>query len=109
MSERKLAAIMLTEFTSQNTSGAIEFSEEKLSYLKSIIENHSGRWSQYQEGTYVSIFDSALDAVNAACEIMEESKYDFANTMRIGIHLGDVIIDPTEIQGDGIEITSKIT
>ena len=50
-----------------------------------------------------------MDAVNAAREIMEESKNDSANTMRIGIHLGDVIIDPSEIQGDGIEITSKIT
>jgi len=109
MSERKLAAIMLTEFISQKTSGAIEFSEEKLFYLKSIIEDHSGRWSKYREGTYVSIFDSALDAVDAAREIMEESKNDSANTMRIGIHLGDVIIDPSEIQGDGIEITSKIT
>ena len=54
MSERKLAAIMLTEFISQNTSGAIEFSEEKLSYLKSIIENHSGRWSQVS-GRYLRI------------------------------------------------------
>jgi len=108
MSERKLAAIMLTEFIGQNTTGAIEFSEEKLSYLKSIIENHSGRWSLYREGAYVSIFDSALDAVNASREIMEQSKNDFANKMRIGIHLGDVIIDETDIQGDGIGITSKI-
>ena len=108
MSERKLAAILLTEFISQHTSGAIEFSEEKISFLKSIIENHSGRWSQNQEGAYVSIFDSALDAVDAAREIMEQSENDFSSKIRIGIHLGDVIIDETDIQGLGRAIAGKI-
>ena len=109
MSQRKLTAIMLTEFISRDTLVAIEFSEEKLSSLKPIIENHSGRWAQYREGASISLFDSALDALDSAQEFMEEMESDLDNRVRIGIHLGDVIIDGTEIQGDGIEITSRIT
>jgi adenylate cyclase len=107
MSERRLAAIMFIEFISQEASGTVEFSKE-LSSLKSIIENHSGKWSNYKEGSKISIFDSALDAVEAALEILEHLKNDVDNIMRMGIHLGDVTIDGTEIHGDGLDMASRI-
>ena len=100
---------MFTEFIVQEASGRIEFSEQKLSPLKSIVEHHSGKWSKYKESSYISVFDSALDAVNAAHAILEESKGEFDNSMRMGIHLGDVLIDGSTIHGDGIDLAVKLT
>jgi adenylate cyclase len=60
-------------------------------------------------------FASAVDAVRSAAEIQEalssaEAKFDVAQRiqLRIGINIGDVIIDGADIQGDGVNIAARL-
>ena len=55
----------------------------------------------------MSMFPSSLDAVLAAVAIQQElGQLDVA--VRIGIHVGEVIVDPEKLTGDAVNIASRI-
>src|SRR6476469_11050946 len=58
-------------------------------------------------------FPSAVDAVTCAMEIQAKMLERNANaaqkiTFRIGIHVGDIIIDDNDIFGDGVNIAARL-
>ncbi|RKZ03359.1 hypothetical protein DRQ25_17845 [Candidatus Fermentibacteria bacterium] len=53
-------------------------------------------------------FNSALDAVQCALEIQELAEDRVEGKLRIGIHLGDVIIEHDDVFGDGVNIASRL-
>src|SRR5437667_7412778 len=54
----------------------------------------------------MSMFPSSLAAVQAAVEIQRELAEDVA--VRIGIHVGEVIVEPARLTGDAVNIASRI-
>ncbi len=72
------------------------------------IERHSGRIVKLMgDGTLVE-FGSVVAAVNCAIAIQRtNSAQEGPIDLRIGINLGDVIIDGDDIYGDGVKSRSQ--
>ncbi len=70
------------------------------------VVRHHGRIVKLMgDGTLVE-FGSVVDAVNCALAIQRAG--DGKITLRIGINLGDVIIDGDDIYGDGVNIAARL-
>jgi len=113
-STRKLAAIMFTDmvgYTSlmqEDEDKARELIQRHRSLMKPLVEKHNGEVIQYVgDGTFCR-FDSAKEAVNAALEIQYVLKVEKELALRIGIHLGDVVVEGDEVYGDGVNVASRI-
>lgn len=69
---------------------------------------HLGKIIQYYGDGVLSVFKSAIDAVNCAIEIQKHFQQGYPVPVRIGLHLGDIVFDNTEVYGDGVNFASRI-
>ena len=111
---RQLAAIMFTDIEGyttlmqQNEEKAIRAREKHRRIFNSTTKKHYGRILQYYGDGTLSIFDSAIDAVNCAIEMQLGFREDPAIPVRIGIHTGDIVFSEEEVIGDGVNVASRI-
>ena len=112
--KRKLAAIMFTDMVGYTTlmqedeDKARELVQRHRSLMKPLVEKHNGEVIQYVgDGTFCR-FDSAKEAVDSALEIQYVLKVEKELALRIGIHLGDVVVEGDEVYGDGVNVASRI-
>ncbi|HCD53762.1 MAG TPA: guanylate cyclase [Balneolaceae bacterium] len=112
---RLLAAVMFadivgyTRFMQEDEGKAKSLRDHQRKVLENYILEHNGRIMQYYGDGTLSMFGSAIEAVNAAKKIQqvlgqEEPKVP----LRIGIHLGDVVYDDEGIYGDAVNIAARI-
>jgi adenylate cyclase len=119
--ERRLAAIMFTDiagYTSlaqRNEKLALELLEEYRSLLRGCLLKHEGREVKTMGDGFLIEFPSALEAVNCALSIQKvsyksnaERPSDRRITLRIGVHLGDVVHRDGDIYGDAVNVASRI-
>ena len=110
---RKLAAIMFTDiegYTSlmqENEEKGIQARDIHRRIFNSITEKYNGRILQYYGDGTLSIFDSAIDAVNCGIEMQLGFMKDTI-LVRIGLHTGDIILSEDDIIGDGVNVASRI-
>jgi DNA-binding response OmpR family regulator len=83
--------------------------------LSSSIASHGGRVVDSTGDNLLAEFDSAVVAVRCAVEIQRELKTRNAGLpdhrrmeFRIGINLGDVVVERDRIYGDGVNIAARI-
>jgi len=112
--ERKLAAIMFTDivgYTSlmeNDEATALYLLEINRQLIKSTVNQHHGHWiKELGDGTLTS-FDSTLDALNCALKILKLIKEYPKLRLRIGLHLGDIILEDNDIFGDGVNIAARL-
>jgi TolB-like protein/Flp pilus assembly protein TadD len=79
------------------------------------IKEHHGRIVKTTGDGALVEFPSVLDAVRCAVEVQREMidrnaevPEDERITLRIGINLGDIIIDGNDIYGDGVNIAARL-
>ena len=111
---RKLAAIVFTdicgftELMSKDEKKAMAILEYQKVLLKPIINNFNGEWlKEIGDGLLIS-FSSAVNAVTCSLEIQRTLEYDPDLTIRIGIHIGDIIKKDGDVFGDGVNIASRL-
>ena len=111
---RKLAAIMFTDmvgYTSlmqKDEVQARELVQNHREIIKPLIEKHAGEVIQYVgDGTF-STFGSAIEAVNCAAEIQRHLLDVKGISVRIGLHVGDVVVEGEEVYGDGVNVASRL-
>ena len=111
---RQLAAIMFTDIEGytllmqQNEPEARKLRSRQRNILEHLIPLHNGKILQtFGDGT-LSVFGSAVEAVNCAVKIQLELQTEPVCPLRIGIHLGDVTYDDKDIYGDGVNVASRI-
>jgi len=120
--ERRLAAIMATDVVGY--SRLIRADEEgTLAALKALradligpkIAEHHGRIVKLMGDGMLVEFASVVDAVQAAVETQQSVSDHNADVpadkrieLRIGINLGDVVIDGDDIQGDGVNVAARL-
>jgi adenylate cyclase len=120
--ERRLAAILAADIAGYSRlMGADE--EGTLARLKACrkalvdptISEHRGRIVKTTGDGMLVEFGSAVDAVRCAVEVqrgMAASNVDIPAIkridFRIGIHVGDIIIDDNDIFGDGVNIAARL-
>jgi len=111
---RQLAAIMFTDIQGytalmqQNEQKAIASRSKHRNIFNSATKKHNGKILQYYGDGTLSIFNSAIDAVNCAIEMQRGFQKDPTIPVRIGIHSGDIIYSDEEIIGDGVNVASRI-
>jgi TolB-like protein/class 3 adenylate cyclase/Flp pilus assembly protein TadD len=111
---RQLAAIMFTDIVgysalmSKNEKLAMEVLEQNRQIHKDAISKHHGQYiKEIGDGT-LSIFQSSFDAVNCALDIQKACCGEKDFQVRVGIHIGDVILRDNDVFGDGVNIASRI-
>ena len=112
--KRKLAAIMFTDMVGytalmqKDESKARELIQRHRELMKPHVDKHGGEILQFVgDGTFCT-FGSAIEAVNAALEIQYVFKLETEISLRIGIHVGDVVVEGDEVYGDGVNVASRI-
>jgi class 3 adenylate cyclase len=120
--ERRLAAILAADVVGYSRlMGRDE--EGTLFALKAVrreitdpkIDGHRGRIVKTTGDGLLVEFASIVDAVRCAVDIQREmkSRYELAPAenaivFRIGINLGDIIIDEADIFGDGVNVAARL-
>lgn len=115
--QRKLTTILAADAVGY--SRAMEADEVKtLDQLRSarrvfsgFIERHEGRIVNTAGDGLIAEFPSVVEAVQCAIEVQQE--LSVANTkgglqFRIGIHLGDVMIDGADLLGEGVNLAARL-
>ena len=113
-STRKLVAIMFTDIA--NYTGMMGADEDRAVHALELSRNvvrqqvakHGGELLEEIGDGSLSSFGSAVNAVECAREIQQivVAQSDFE--LRIGIHIGDVLISGHQVIGDGVNVASRI-
>jgi class 3 adenylate cyclase len=120
--ERRLAAILaadvvgysrLTERDEAGTFARLKRLRREL--IEPVLARHGGRFVDLKGDGAIVEFQSAVEAVEAAVEIQramldQDPELPEAERIRyrIGINLGDVIVDGESIFGDGVNVAARI-
>ncbi len=120
--ERRLAAVLAADVAGysrlmgSNEEGTLaRLKAVRKSLVDPVIASHRGRIVKTTGDGMLVEFASAVDAVRCAIEVQrgmaeqnatlpQDERIDF----RIGIHVGDIIIDDNDIFGDGVNIAARI-
>src|SRR5947207_8667215 len=120
--QRRLAAIMAADVAGYSRLMGTD-EEGTLAALKQLrrdladpkIKEHRGRIVKTTGDGLLSEFASVVDAVRCAVEVQREMAARNAGVpaerrldFRIGVNLGDIIIDENDIFGDGVNITARL-
>jgi TolB-like protein/class 3 adenylate cyclase/Tfp pilus assembly protein PilF len=112
--ERKLAAILFTDIVGYTIlMGRDEVAGRRVrarheALVRPLVARYHGRWVEEKGDESLSIFPSALDAVNCALAIQAQLERDDELSVRIGVHLGDVTLEAGRVYGDGVNVASRI-
>jgi predicted ATPase/class 3 adenylate cyclase len=112
--DRQLAAVMFADmvgFTAlmqEDEHLALQARAKYASVLNAQHGAFGGRIVQYYGDGALTIFPNSLDAVLCAIEIQKELSQPPNVAVRIGIHVGNVIVEPTGLIGDAVNIASRI-
>ena len=101
--------------TQKNESLAIDLLIEHRELLRPIFLKHTGKEVETVGDAFFVEFKSALEAVHCAIEIQKilferNAKLDFEKhiTLRIGLHVCDVIHIDKHVHGDGVNIAARL-
>jgi adenylate cyclase len=112
--ERRLAAILFTDIVDYTAlMGRDETLGRRLrTRHEALVRKHvahcQGQWIEEKGDESLSVFPSALQAVNCALAIQADLVDDVELRVRIGIHLGDVTLEGGRVYGDGVNVAARI-
>jgi adenylate cyclase len=109
----RLAVIMFTDivgYTSlmgENESKALDILERNRKLHQSLLEEFGGKWLKEMGDGILTAFDSSTDALRCAAALIKSSR-SLQISLRIGIHLGEVVFNNGDVFGDGVNIASRV-
>jgi len=118
---RKLTAIFYADvagysrLTGKDEEGTHRRLSEYLDLISNAIESHRGRVVHYAGDAVLADFATVTEALTCAWEsqqalalrndeLTEEHRVEF----RIGVNLGEVIVDRDDIYGDGVNVAARL-
>ncbi len=111
---RKLAAIMFTDiegytaFVQKDEKSALQKVATHRKYLEEYTAQYNGEVIAFYGDGSLSIYGSALDAVNCGIAMQKAYQADHPIPVRIGIHVGDIVFKDGTVYGDGVNVASRI-
>ena len=117
---RRLAAIVFTDIvgysalSQRDEALAISLLDAHNSLMRAVVNRHGGREVKTIGDSFLIEFPSALEAVRFAVEAQDELRKSGPEgdregvTVRIGIHVGDVVDRAGDLFGDAVNIASRI-
>ncbi|MGH7821677.1 MAG: adenylate/guanylate cyclase domain-containing protein [Candidatus Binatia bacterium] len=118
---RKLSAILKADVSgfsrmmSTNEEATVGVIQEFHARLRALIEQFEGRVIDTAGDSVLAEFDSVVNAVGCARRIQsaeadanEARGTDEKVETRIGVHIGDVIVEDYRVYGDGVNIAARL-
>jgi adenylate cyclase len=119
--ERKLAAILCADvygysrLMGEDEEATLRTLTSHRKLIDSQINQHHGRFVNSAGDSVLAEFASVVEAVNCAVEIQTGLKAENANLpsdrrmeFRIGVNLGDVMVEGDQIYGDGVNVAARL-
>ena len=119
--KRRLAALMSADvkeysrLMQQDEAGTVRTLTAYREVMGTLVQQHHGRVVDSPGDNLLAEFASVVDAVQGAVAIQRELKArnaeqpnDRKMEFRIGINLGDIIIEGDRIYGDGVNIAARL-
>src|SRR5229473_3568392 len=119
--ERKLTAILCADvfgysrLMGEDEEATLRTLSSHRKLIDSLIEQHRGRFVNSAGDSVLAEFASVVNAVQCAVEIQTTLKGENANLpperrmeFRIGVNLGDVMVDGEQIYGDGVNVAARL-
>ena len=112
--DRQLVAIMFTDivgYTALMQADEQKAVKQRAKHRAVFQEEHArfnGRILQYYGDGTLSVFSSAVRASECAIKIQRRLRAGDPVNLRIGLHVGDIVFDDTEVYGDAVNIASRI-
>ena len=118
---RKLAGVLYADvagysrLTGEDEEGTHRMLSEYLDLISDAIEEHKGRVVHYAGDAVLADFGTVTEALSCSTSIQrelasrnrdlpDERKFQF----RIGVNLGEVIVDRDDIYGDGVNVAARL-
>jgi adenylate cyclase len=96
-------------------AGTLDTLRRYRSAIAGLVERHDGRIVNTWGDAVIAEFASVVEAVQCAVEIQQESFNQESDPshappmrFRIGVNLGDVMVDGSDIFGDGVNIAARL-
>ena len=118
---RRLTTIMCADvegysrLMETDESGTLTTLQRHRAAMQTLIERHEGRIVNTWGDAIIAEFASVVEAVQCAIEIQQElSTHNTGLTpaqqmrFRIGINVGDVMIDDQDVYGDGVNVAARL-
>lgn len=118
---RKLSAIVMVDVSGfsrmmgRDEEGTTALIREFHARTLKLVESHEGRVVDTAGDSVFGEFDSVINAVRCAQEIQQAQALANAGVLpaeqiqtRIGVHLGDVIVQDYQVYGDGVNIAARL-
>jgi adenylate cyclase len=119
--ERRLAAIFAaavagySRLMEQDEIGTLHSLTDHRQILDRLIAEHGGRIANTAGDSVLAEFPSAVDAVQCAITVQEtitqrnqDTPEDCCLQFRIGVHVGDVMVQDGDLLGDGVNIAARL-
>jgi len=119
--ERRLAAILYADvaeysrLTGEDEERTHRILSASLDHFSESIKVHNGKVVHYAGDALLAEFATVTEAINCAVAVQREfSRRDATQAdplsvqFRIGINLGEVIVDRDDIYGDGVNIAARL-
>ena len=119
--ERKLTAILCADvygysrLMGEDEESTVQTLSAYRKVTDSLIERHHGRFVNSAGDSILAEFASVVEAVNCAVSIQralgdENAELSLERRMqfRIGVNLGDVMVDGEQIYGDGVNVAARL-
>lgn len=114
MPSRRLAAIMFTDIVGytammqRNEQEGLAKVRRFSEVMESEVKANEGEVLQFMGDGCLCIFHSAVQAMHAAQAIQLALKTEPQVPLRIGIHIGDIVMQEGNIYGDGVNLASRV-
>src|SRR5215475_6145449 len=118
---RKLAAILhadvqgYSRLLGEEEVTTLRTVASHLGMMRSLVEQHGGRAVGSRSDSLLAEFPSTVEAVQGAVEMQQELKVRNADVpptqrveFRIGLNLGEVVVEGEEIYGEGVNIAVRL-
>jgi class 3 adenylate cyclase/pimeloyl-ACP methyl ester carboxylesterase len=111
---RQLVAIMFTDvvgytaLTERDEAAAVRVRAQHRDLVQTVVAQFEGEVIDCTGDESLSIFPSALRAVDCALALQGALRSYRDMRLRIGIHLGDVIRHDGEVVGEGVNVAARI-
>jgi adenylate cyclase len=120
--QRRLAAIISADVVGysrlmgRDESGTLaRLLEHRKQRFEPVLARHGGRLVKLTGDGALAEFPSAVNALSAAIEFQQamseanqDQPEDTAIVFRIGLHLGDLIVDGDDLYGDGVNVAARL-